>query len=186
MIEIQCTSCNTRYRIDERVLPDETPTFKCSRCGHVFKAEPLPARPRKPAAPRVAEKPPAPPAPGAAQTSPPPLVQSKPAAGGAPGPQTAEPPSGASSTEASELNPLDRTFSREHSGELESGENLTFDFANERDAGEHTTSEGSGVEHHHSEERWEVGEGPGDPEAAGDQAPREMPVRPKPSEPPAQ
>lgn len=42
MIEIQCTSCNTRYRIDERVLPDDTPTFKCSRCGHVFNADPTP------------------------------------------------------------------------------------------------------------------------------------------------
>src|SRR5258706_16300643 len=43
MTEIQCTSCHTRYRIDERVLPDDTPTFKCSRCGHVFNAEPVPA-----------------------------------------------------------------------------------------------------------------------------------------------
>jgi predicted Zn finger-like uncharacterized protein len=42
MIEIQCTSCHTRYRIDERVLPDDTPTFKCSRCGHVFNADPTP------------------------------------------------------------------------------------------------------------------------------------------------
>jgi predicted Zn finger-like uncharacterized protein len=40
MIEIQCTSCHTRYRIDERILPDDTPTFKCSRCNHVFSAEP--------------------------------------------------------------------------------------------------------------------------------------------------
>src|SRR2546429_10030415 len=40
MIEIQCTSCHTRYRIDERVLPEEAPTFKCSRCGHVFSADP--------------------------------------------------------------------------------------------------------------------------------------------------
>ncbi|MGH7907640.1 MAG: DUF3426 domain-containing protein [Candidatus Binataceae bacterium] len=40
MIEIQCGSCHTRYRIDERVLPEDTPTFKCSRCGHVFTAEP--------------------------------------------------------------------------------------------------------------------------------------------------
>ena len=50
MIEIQCTSCQTRYRIDERILPDETPTFKCSRCGHVFSAEPRerPPLPRKP------------------------------------------------------------------------------------------------------------------------------------------
>ncbi|MGH7931789.1 MAG: zinc-ribbon domain-containing protein, partial [Candidatus Binataceae bacterium] len=39
-IEIQCTSCHTRYRIDEQVLPEGTPTFKCSRCGHVFSFEP--------------------------------------------------------------------------------------------------------------------------------------------------
>ena len=46
MIEIQCTSCQTRYRIDERILPDDTPTFKCSRCGHVFSAEPRQRAPR--------------------------------------------------------------------------------------------------------------------------------------------
>jgi predicted Zn finger-like uncharacterized protein len=40
MIEILCNSCHTRYRIDEQVLPEETPTFKCSRCGHVFTVEP--------------------------------------------------------------------------------------------------------------------------------------------------
>jgi predicted Zn finger-like uncharacterized protein len=44
MIEIQCTSCHTRYRIDERVLPADTPTFKCSRCGHVFTADPVAAK----------------------------------------------------------------------------------------------------------------------------------------------
>src|SRR5712664_823621 len=54
MIEIQCTSCHTRYRIDERVLPDDTPTFKCSRCGHVFNADPIPAKHRIPA-PQSAE-----------------------------------------------------------------------------------------------------------------------------------
>src|SRR5258705_8516107 len=54
MIEIQCTSCHTRYRIDERVLPDDTPTFKFSRCGHVFNADPIPAKHRNPA-PTAAE-----------------------------------------------------------------------------------------------------------------------------------
>src|SRR5271167_428643 len=44
MIEIQCSSCHTRYRIDERVLPADTPTFKCSRCGHVFTTDPLTAK----------------------------------------------------------------------------------------------------------------------------------------------
>jgi predicted Zn finger-like uncharacterized protein len=184
MIEIQCTSCNTRYRIDERVLPEETPTFKCSRCGHVFKAEPLPARPRKPAAPRAAKTPEAPPTPGAEEPSPPPSAQSKPAPGGAPGPQTEEPPSAAASAEASEENPLDRTFSRERSGELESGENLTFDFANERNPNEQGTAEEPGVEDRHSEDHWEVGEAPEDPEAASDPALQEMRARPAPAKPP--
>jgi predicted Zn finger-like uncharacterized protein len=60
MIEIQCTSCHTRYRIDERVLPDDTPTFKCSRCGHVFNADPVSAKVRKPApeAPESESQPP--------------------------------------------------------------------------------------------------------------------------------
>ncbi len=48
MIEIQCTSCHTRYRIDERVLPDDTPTFKCSRCGQQKLALPLPKAIGKP------------------------------------------------------------------------------------------------------------------------------------------
>jgi predicted Zn finger-like uncharacterized protein len=54
MVDIQCSSCNTRYRIDERVLPQDTPTFKCSRCGHVFSLEP---RAMQPAAPEVTPKP---------------------------------------------------------------------------------------------------------------------------------
>jgi predicted Zn finger-like uncharacterized protein len=40
MVEVQCSSCHTRYRVDEQVLPEGTPTFKCSRCGHVFSMEP--------------------------------------------------------------------------------------------------------------------------------------------------
>jgi predicted Zn finger-like uncharacterized protein len=40
MIEVQCPSCQTRYRIDESVLPQDSPTFKCSRCGHVFTGDP--------------------------------------------------------------------------------------------------------------------------------------------------
>jgi predicted Zn finger-like uncharacterized protein len=44
MIEVQCTSCHTRYRIDEQVLPEGLPTFKCSRCGHVFSFDPRKSR----------------------------------------------------------------------------------------------------------------------------------------------
>jgi predicted Zn finger-like uncharacterized protein len=185
MIEIQCTSCNTRYRIDERVLPEETPTFKCSRCGHVFKAEPLPARPRKPAAPRIAKTPEAPPTPGAEEPSAPPPAQAKPP-GGVPGPQTEQPAPAAPSAEASEENPLDRTFSRERSGELESGENLTFDFANEPSPDEQGTAEEPAMENRHSEDHWEVGEAPEDPEAASDPARQEMRARPIPAKPAGQ
>ncbi len=64
MIEVQCPSCQTRYRIDESVLPQDSPTFKCSRCGHVFNGDP-----------RLARKPPIPkpkPAPAPAAKTPPP------------------------------------------------------------------------------------------------------------------
>lgn len=55
MIEVQCTSCHTRYRIDEQVLPEGTPTFKCSRCGHVFSVDPR--RSEKSAQPQPASRP---------------------------------------------------------------------------------------------------------------------------------
>lgn len=57
MVEVQCSSCHTRYRIDEQVLPEGTPTFKCSRCGHVFSLEPRNGATEGPVA---AEPPPAP------------------------------------------------------------------------------------------------------------------------------
>ncbi len=55
MVEIQCSSCHTRYRIDERVLPEDTPTFKCSRCGHVFSVEPRRTSPAEAAGSRATE-----------------------------------------------------------------------------------------------------------------------------------
>jgi hypothetical protein len=50
MIEIQYTSYQTSYQnhyqvirptteSTNRILPEDAPTFKCSRCGHVFRAE---------------------------------------------------------------------------------------------------------------------------------------------------
>jgi len=59
-IEVQCTSCHTRYRIDEQVLPEGTPTFKCSRCGHVFTLEPRSAGPTAAGGPSVSPTPRAP------------------------------------------------------------------------------------------------------------------------------
>jgi hypothetical protein len=93
----------------------------------------------------------------------------------------------ATGTEASEEGPPDQTFARERSGELESGENLTFDFASELDpGGERGESEDPGVEHRPAEEHWEVGEAPGHPDPARDAPPKEMLARPKPSAPPRQ
>lgn len=61
-IEVQCTSCHTRYRIDEQVLPEGTPTFKCSRCGHVFTLDPRGAtRAEESAEPSAEESAPRPP-----------------------------------------------------------------------------------------------------------------------------
>lgn len=35
---VECPRCNARYRVDEEVVADE-PTFKCSRCDHLFSHE---------------------------------------------------------------------------------------------------------------------------------------------------
>ncbi len=72
MIEVQCPSCQTRYRIDEGVLPQDSPTFKCSRCGHVFSGDPrLSKRPCAPASTRAAAAPPKSPPPQDNPASPP-------------------------------------------------------------------------------------------------------------------
>jgi predicted Zn finger-like uncharacterized protein len=82
MIEVQCPSCQTRYRIDEGVLPQDSPTFKCSRCGHVFAGDPrvkrAPAAKPKPAPPANKTSAPAP----ASQPSP--VVQPNPTDGATP------------------------------------------------------------------------------------------------------
>jgi predicted Zn finger-like uncharacterized protein len=56
MIEVQCPSCQTRYRLDEGALPQENPTFKCSRCGHVFSSEPRAGSGPTPPLPQAAPK----------------------------------------------------------------------------------------------------------------------------------
>src|SRR5215472_3137272 len=83
MIEIQCTSCQTRYRIDERILPEDTPTFKCSRCGHVFSAEPRQKPARRAGAPGARSSAPKPAASASAARSPAdaPIAPESPAAG---------------------------------------------------------------------------------------------------------
>ena len=219
MIEIQCTSCHTRYRIDERVLPDETPTFKCSRCGHVFNAEPVAARVRKPAPLRSVERP-KPPPPQRAQnpepepeperpTAPDPEPAPQPAPEPEPSPQPKfqaqpeppvqpeplaqpEPPARQEeptpSQPAEEDNPLDRTFSRERSGDLGTGENLSFDFTSEPKPGEHHSEPASDESHEHSDDHWEVGEPADEPRIAEppshepltEPEPEEAPVPPKP------
>ncbi len=106
MIEIQCTSCLTRYRIDPSVLPADRPTFKCSRCGHVFSADPRRAKSSPP--------------PGPSLKRPAPAIKPRPGAAGSP----AEP---RSSRDPEEQNPLARSFA-EHD-DFKPGENLSFDFA---------------------------------------------------------
>ena len=181
MIEIQCTSCHTRYRIDERVLPDDTPTFKCSRCGHVFNAEALPAKTRAPAARAVeSDSQPArmlrtvrPRASAPRQPvnrrdvvreaiAPSPAEQSE----FAPPPEHNEHPQqepapavGIGERELESEHPLDRTFG-DREQKADTGENFKFDFTDER----HELGDGE-VEDEiaapaRDEDRWEVGDAP--------------------------
>jgi predicted Zn finger-like uncharacterized protein len=120
MIEVQCPSCQTRYRIDESVLPaQDSPTFKCSRCGHVFSGDPRLSKKAAPA-PRPRPVPPkaAPPAPAASPTpaaSPAPAAPqapSSPRSGGLasppaePAPQPAQPPDWPADNAAPQTNPV--------------------------------------------------------------------------------
>ncbi len=184
MIEIQCTSCHTRYRIDERVLPDETPTFKCSRCGHVFNADAVGAKVRKPAAPideTEAEEPIAPPqrqrasalkprveASVASEPQDRPMGNAESRAEEPPVQKSAQssveeskldaaPFQNVSNEESSKEHPLDRSFG-DREQKPDTGENLKFDFSRENQG-----LDASGDEHEipiggHDDHRWEVGE----------------------------
>ncbi|HUY39255.1 MAG TPA: zinc-ribbon domain-containing protein [Candidatus Binataceae bacterium] len=164
MIEIQCTSCHTRYRIDEGVLPDETPTFKCSRCGHVFNADPVSARPKKAsvrdissAAPRPqrSERAPAPP------ETPAPEPAAAPAAGE---PAPIDEPAELAAPEPSTDDLMSRPFSRD-SEDPDPGENLKFDFSDEgKVSGEEEAPETRRVrdEFDRNGGEWQVGDLPAD------------------------
>ena len=127
MVEVQCTSCHTRYRINQRLLPDETPTFKCSRCGHVFVFEPRRTEVRHSkmaeSAPTDISQPAVEPRQGI-PASPAAMPAVRAALTGEP---ASEPPT---AKDASAGDPLARDF-EEHADETESGEHLTFGFENE-------------------------------------------------------
>jgi predicted Zn finger-like uncharacterized protein len=202
MIEIQCTSCHTRYRIDERVLPDDTPTFKCSRCGHVFNADPVPAKARKPAPPPPENEPqqprtirPARPRPSAlqspvesdvvkrtdARTDARPIVAPVPEARVQRSePQQHEPalrpaPAAAASDQPEDRNqksrpepdqpesddPLNRTFG-ERDQKADTGENLRFDFSDERAQSGNAPPEHALERPESHDGGWQVGETPED------------------------
>ena len=181
MIEIQCTSCHPRYRIDERVLPDDTPTFKCSRCGHVFNADPLPAKTRPPAARAVeTDSQPAQMLRPARQRASVPrspverrdVVREEIAPSPAEQPEfeplpelneypQQEPVASASipELETEPNHPLDRTFG-DREQKADTGENFKFDFSDEghdlgSDAPEDETAAPAG-----DDDRWQVGDAP--------------------------
>jgi predicted Zn finger-like uncharacterized protein len=140
IINIQCTSCHTRYRIDEAVLPEGTPTFKCSRCNHVFSLEPRQTVRSESSAESSAEAqlPPAPvreagvkpSAPGPAISAP--AAQATPAT---PRQATADPPSikPPDAEEAKQPDPDERLekLMRATLDEADRGANLAFDFSDE-------------------------------------------------------
>jgi predicted Zn finger-like uncharacterized protein len=192
MIEIQCTSCNTRYRIDERVLPDETPTFKCSRCGHVFTAEPVGPERRKPAAATrlqsVARRTPradakaeqsesrseSAPAAEEPEPAPPDAALAEPPPSGLLRPETAsEKPAEA----PARGDPLDRPFEREPARE-EPAANLSFDFSEDGDPDE-SLDEGGADAAPQAEKEWEVGEPPEEFETPPVVAPPAPPAPPR-------
>jgi len=204
-IEVQCTSCHTRYRIDEQVLPEGTPTFKCSRCGHVFTLEPrdgtdaeqedAAAASAPPRAPRIKRpSPEAGPDPSigeksvpdhqsgwfadsAAPAGAPPegaatdfnRAESATPTDSPPRPSASPPPPAAPKPSTDEL--LSKPFRQEAS---EQGENLKFDFSDER-----SEPEAPAVEEFEGGRRggeWQVGEP--EPEAP---RPADKVARPQPS-----
>jgi predicted Zn finger-like uncharacterized protein len=172
-IEVQCTSCHTRYRIDEQVLPEGTPTFKCSRCGHVFTFEPRPAKPAAPEPPAKrapephpeaaaagageprsasgSERRPEPPAPSVLK----PAIE--PAAVAAPR-ETA--PAEAPAAKRSATDDLMSRPIRDAEPETDppSGENLSFDFADEPLEMENAGPPEMATEVPDDAERWSVGD----------------------------
>lgn len=54
---VQCPSCRTTYRVSEEVITAAHPTFRCSRCKHIFvlglRPEPSPTPEPDPASPSV-------------------------------------------------------------------------------------------------------------------------------------
>jgi predicted Zn finger-like uncharacterized protein len=244
MIEIQCTSCHTRYRIDERVLPDDTPTFKCSRCGHVFNADPMPARVRKmvpqppesepkppesesqtprtirPARPRASAlkspvesdvvkrepgsevRDPVPPKPEPRPQRPEPRAQRleaqqrQPTAPPTPRPPAAQPEVRKEKprNEPEADDPLNRSFG-DHDQKADTGENLKFDFSDERGEIGDAPPEHELERPQSRDEGWQVGDAPADFEhaprrqapsmmAESEPAPQDPKPAPRPARPP--
>jgi predicted Zn finger-like uncharacterized protein len=210
MIEIQCTSCHTRYRIDERVLPDDTPTFKCSRCGHVFNADPVPAKVRKPAPPAAESESQAPrtlrparPRPSAlkspvesdvvkrAEARPQRAAPEKPREPVEPKPAAAPPiqPERRSAKIAQEPeadDPLNRSFG-DRDQKADTGENLRFDFSDERAEAGHAPAAEDELERPDPHDAgWQVGDLPEDEFASAPiRQPPTMTAEPQPPPRPA-
>ena len=177
MIEIQCTSCHTRYRIDERVLPEDTPTFKCSRCGHVFTAEPVRTRRTRKDAAVEAPPPKEEEAPPEEEEREVPIEQFKamrapdlPKASAEPAPESAPPPPPKPEPPSSAVAALqpkppepkrpatDEFFNRSFAdpAPADAGENLKFDFGGERrDIDDEATPEAP-----EEDDGWRVGNEP--------------------------
>jgi predicted Zn finger-like uncharacterized protein len=206
MIEIQCTSCHTRYRIDERVLPDDTPTFKCSRCGHVFNADPVPGKIRTAA--RTATETDS----QFAQTVRPPRPRAASPAGSAqpdfeaPPERETDPqqfesvkhnidrqtpqPAASQSDDLRELesdHPLDRTFG-DREQKADTGENFRFDFSDEHhEIGEterdHPQDHQTTTPERDGDDRWQVGDAPAEFDAEPARSAPTMTDAPEPPRP---
>jgi predicted Zn finger-like uncharacterized protein len=158
-IEVQCTSCHTRYRIDEQVLPEGTPTFKCSRCGHVFTFEPRPAKPAAPEPPAKRAPEPHPEA-AAAGAGEPRSASGSERRSEPPAPSVLTAPAEAPAAKRSATDDLMSRPIRDAEPETDppSGENLSFDFADEPLEMENAGPPEMATEVPDDAERWSVGD----------------------------
>jgi predicted Zn finger-like uncharacterized protein len=170
MIEVLCTSCHTRYRIDEQVLPEGIPTFKCSRCGHVFSFDPRSSKPSQAQSASQTTgglKPVARPRGEAKAASSPQATSARETAAAIPSAAAAQAAAAAAvkpaplPAEASAEPSTAELLSRPFASQLEDakpGENLAFDFRDEDPA---TRDAGFAVQEPVAEEpKWQVGDDP--------------------------
>lgn len=183
MLRIHCPSCQTLYHIDQQQVPEGSPTFKCSRCGHVFTQKV--SRHRSPEAtgeedswtapestsPRRAAA--GPPAPNTETADEPPATPQAPDAGAEADPAAHRADEAGARAPSAAPGPTEelsaKPFGAREREEPAAGDNLSFDFSEEAEPVEIS---GPGAQAEEADaENWQVGD-------AYDDVPPAPPVKP--------